>query len=180
MARHRRPATEAPARRPPWNRRKLVGAKPPLKLSHVWSILTKLHIECRKQDLALFNLAIDSKWRGSDVAAIRVEDVAKPSKPLAPDDVLVAPLVCGICGTDLHEYICGPIVTPATPHIYTNAVLPQILGHEFSASVLDVGSGSPMLSRVTGFLFNRSFPRVMIILVGAACSISAKRWAASA
>ena len=76
MARHRRPATEAPARRPPWNRRKLVGAKPPLKLSHVWSILTKLHIECRKQDLALFNLAIDSKWRGSDVAAIRVEDVA--------------------------------------------------------------------------------------------------------
>ena len=71
---------------------------------------------------------------------IRVEDVARPAKPLAPDDVLIAPLVVGICGTDLHEYIAGPIVTPAKPHVYTGAVLPQILGHEFSARVLDIGS----------------------------------------
>lgn len=70
---------------------------------------------------------------------IRVEDVPAPTGPLADDQVLIEPLVCGICGTDLHEYIAGPIVTPPTPHVYSGAVLPQILGHEFSARVLDVG-----------------------------------------
>jgi (R,R)-butanediol dehydrogenase/meso-butanediol dehydrogenase/diacetyl reductase len=72
---------------------------------------------------------------------IRVEDVAEPSGDLAHDDVLIAPIVTGICGTDLHEYIAGPIVTPQEPHIYTGATNPQILGHEFSAKVLAVGSG---------------------------------------
>ncbi len=62
--------------RVPWNKGKLVGAKPPLKPSHVWSIRTKLQIEGKKRDLALFNLAIDSKLRGCDVVAVRVEDVA--------------------------------------------------------------------------------------------------------
>tara|TARA_R100000935_G_scaffold58561_1_gene96219 strand:- start:1952 stop:3019 length:1068 start_codon:yes stop_codon:yes gene_type:complete len=72
---------------------------------------------------------------------IRVEDVTEPSGDLAHDDVLIAPIVTGICGTDLHEYIAGPIVTPQEPHIYTGATNPQILGHEFSAKVLAVGSG---------------------------------------
>jgi (R,R)-butanediol dehydrogenase/meso-butanediol dehydrogenase/diacetyl reductase len=71
---------------------------------------------------------------------IRVEDVPAPSKKLGPKDVLIKPLVTGICGTDLHEYIAGPIVTPVTPHVYTGATNPQILGHEFSAVVLDKGS----------------------------------------
>lgn len=53
-----------------------LSAKPPLKPSHVWSIRTKLHIEGKKRDLALFNLAIDSEQRGCDVVAVRVEDVA--------------------------------------------------------------------------------------------------------
>lgn len=63
-------------RRPPWNKGKLIGAKPPLQPSYVWSIRTKLQIEHRKRDLALFNLAIDSKLRGCDVVAVRVDDVA--------------------------------------------------------------------------------------------------------
>jgi integrase len=62
--------------RVPWNKGKLVGAKPPLRPSHVWSIRTKLQIEGKKRDLALFNLAIDSKLRGCDVVAVRVDDVA--------------------------------------------------------------------------------------------------------
>ena len=57
-------------------REKLTGAKPPLRPKHVWSIRTKLQIEGRTRDLAMFNLAIDSKLRGCDVMAIRVEDVA--------------------------------------------------------------------------------------------------------
>jgi integrase len=64
------------SRRPPWNKGKLVGPKPPLRPSHVWSIRTKLQIAGRTRDLALFNLAIDSKLRGCDVVAIRVDDVA--------------------------------------------------------------------------------------------------------
>ena len=63
-------------RRVPWNKGKLMGAKPPLRPKHVWSIRTKLQIEGRVRDLAMFNLAIDSKLRGCDVVAIRVEDIA--------------------------------------------------------------------------------------------------------
>ena len=62
--------------RHPWNKGKLIGAKPPLRQKHVWAIRTKLQIEQRTRDLAMFNLAIDSKLRGCDVVAIRVEDVA--------------------------------------------------------------------------------------------------------
>ncbi len=65
-----------PARRVPWNKDKLIGAKPPLRPSHVWSIRTKLQMADRKRDLALFNLAIDSKLRGCDVVTLRVADVA--------------------------------------------------------------------------------------------------------
>jgi hypothetical protein len=54
-------ATSVSQRRGPWNKGKLTGAKPPLRPKHVWSIRTKLQIEGRARDLAMFNLAIDSK-----------------------------------------------------------------------------------------------------------------------
>ena len=69
-------AIPTPHRRVPWNKGKLTGAKPPLRPKHVWSIRTKLQIEGRDRDLAMFNLAIDSKLRGCDVVAIKVEDIA--------------------------------------------------------------------------------------------------------
>jgi len=59
-----------------WNKGKLIGAKPPLRPKHVWSIRTKLQLEARTRELAMFNLAIDSKLRGCDVVALKVEDVA--------------------------------------------------------------------------------------------------------
>src|SRR4249920_611305 len=62
--------------RTPWNKGKLLGAKPPLRPKHVWAIRTRLMIEGRSRDLAMFNLAIDSKLRGCDVVALKVEDVA--------------------------------------------------------------------------------------------------------
>ena len=77
---------------------------------------------------------------------IRVETVKEPNG-FGPDQLLVKPLWTGICGTDLHEYIAGPIVTPANPHMFTAATLPQILGHEFSAEVLDVGKDVTHLKR---------------------------------
>ena len=69
-------ATPHASRREPWNKGKLIGAKPPLRPKHVWSIRTKLQIAGRIRDLAMFNLAIDSKLRGCDVVSLRVEDVA--------------------------------------------------------------------------------------------------------
>ena len=64
------------AKRIPWNKGKLTGAKPPLRPKHVWSIRTKLQVEGKTRDLAMFNLAIDSKLRGCDVVALKVENVA--------------------------------------------------------------------------------------------------------
>ncbi|TFC37989.1 alcohol dehydrogenase catalytic domain-containing protein [Cryobacterium sp. TMT2-42-4] len=71
---------------------------------------------------------------------IRVEETRSPDAPRA-GELLVKPLWCGICGTDLHEYAQGPIVIPTAPHPLTTACGSQILGHEFSAEVVQVGSG---------------------------------------
>lgn len=70
---------------------------------------------------------------------VRVQDVAAPSD-VGPQEVRLKPAWCGICGTDLHEYAMGPIVIPDAPHALNGSVLPQILGHEFSGEVLEVGS----------------------------------------
>jgi integrase len=75
MEYHENP-TKAAIQRTPWNKGKLIGAKPPLRAKHVWSIRTKLQLERRTRDLAMFNLAIDSKLRGCDVVALKVKDVA--------------------------------------------------------------------------------------------------------
>lgn len=64
------------AKRMPWNKGKVTGAKPPLRPKHVWAIWTKLQIDQLTRDLALFNLAIDSKLRGCDVVAVKFDDVA--------------------------------------------------------------------------------------------------------
>lgn len=69
---------------------------------------------------------------------VRVEEVPDPRSPGA-GEVLLRPLWCGICGTDLHEYAMGPIVIPDKPHRLNGSQLPQVLGHEFSAEVLETG-----------------------------------------
>jgi integrase len=68
--------TKRTTRQVPWNKGKLTGQKPPLLLKHVWAIRTTLQLDRRIRDLALFNLAIDSKLRGCDVVSLKVEDVA--------------------------------------------------------------------------------------------------------
>jgi (R,R)-butanediol dehydrogenase/meso-butanediol dehydrogenase/diacetyl reductase len=70
---------------------------------------------------------------------IRIEDVPEPDEDLGDRDVLLRSRRVGICGTDLHEYLDGPMLATTSPHPLTGACLPQILGHEFSADVLVVG-----------------------------------------
>ncbi len=60
----------------PWNKGRFTGPKPPLQPRHVWAIRTRLQLAGRIRDLALFNLAIDSKLRGCDVVSLKVEDIA--------------------------------------------------------------------------------------------------------
>jgi (R,R)-butanediol dehydrogenase/meso-butanediol dehydrogenase/diacetyl reductase len=71
---------------------------------------------------------------------LRIDEVTEPSEP-GKGDVVVRVVTCGICGTDLHEYMAGPIVTPVEPHPLTGAQNPQILGHEFAGDVVAVGAG---------------------------------------
>jgi integrase len=66
----------SPPGRLAWKKGKLIGAKPPLRPKHVWTIRTKLQVEGRIRELAMFNLAIDSELRGCDVVALKVEDIA--------------------------------------------------------------------------------------------------------
>jgi integrase len=58
-----------------WNKGKLTGQKPPLKLKEIWAIRIRLQISRQIRDLALFNLAIDSKLRSCDLVKLRVRDV---------------------------------------------------------------------------------------------------------
>ncbi|HEY1366289.1 MAG TPA: 2,3-butanediol dehydrogenase [Gaiellaceae bacterium] len=70
---------------------------------------------------------------------LRIEDVPEPGAP-GSGEVVVRVATCGICGTDLHEYTSGPIVTPVEPHPLTGAQNPQILGHEFAGEVVAAGA----------------------------------------
>lgn len=63
-------------RRTPWNKGKLVGQKAPLRLSEIWSVRVRLQLADNVRDLALFNLAIDSKLRGCDLVALRLRDIS--------------------------------------------------------------------------------------------------------
>lgn len=72
----------------PWNKGKLLGQKPPLKLKEIWAIRVRLQLDHRTRELALFNLAIDSKLRGRDLVGLRVHDVVQGSQVARPAIVM--------------------------------------------------------------------------------------------
>ena len=74
--------------RNPWNKGKLMGQKPPLKLKDVWALRTRLQMAGRTRELALFNLAIDTKLRACDLVRPRVRDVAHGDHVLARASVV--------------------------------------------------------------------------------------------
>jgi integrase len=76
-------AAETSTTRVPWNKGKLTGQKPPLKLREIWAIRIRLQMAKRTRDLALFNVAIDSKLRGCDLVRLRVRDVAHGDRALS-------------------------------------------------------------------------------------------------
>lgn len=69
--------TEAPTAKPaPWNKGRMIGQKAPLKVRDIWAIRVRLQLGRKTRDLALFNLAIDSKLRACDLVKLRVADIA--------------------------------------------------------------------------------------------------------
>ena len=68
--------TRSPKPHTPWNKGKLIGQRPPLKQQEVWSIRIRLQLDENTRDLALFNLAIDSKLRSCDLVKLRVRDIS--------------------------------------------------------------------------------------------------------
>lgn len=64
----------------PWNKGKLIGQRPPLKQQEIWSIRVRLQLKRKIRDLALFNLAIDSKLRACDLTKVQVRDVTSGSR----------------------------------------------------------------------------------------------------
>ena len=67
---------QLPQSKEPWNKGKLIGQKAPLKLKEIWAIRIRLQMSSNHRELAMFNLAIDSKLRGCDLVRLRVSDVA--------------------------------------------------------------------------------------------------------
>ena len=76
--RQARPQTTAP-----WNKGKLMGQKAPLKLKEIWAIRFRLQQSGRLRDIALFNLAIDSKLRGCDLVRLKVADAAQGGRAMS-------------------------------------------------------------------------------------------------
>jgi integrase len=72
----------------PWNKGKLTGQKPPLKLKEIWSIRIRLQLTKAVRDIAMFNLAIDSKLRGCDLVKLKVQDVTHGNQ-VAPRAIIM-------------------------------------------------------------------------------------------
>ena len=70
-------------KREAWNKGKLVGQKPPLKPKDIWAIRIYLQNSHAVRDLAMFNLAIDSKLRGCDLVSLRVRDITHGNQVLS-------------------------------------------------------------------------------------------------
>lgn len=77
------------ALRPAWNKGRIVGHKLPLKPKHVWAIHMRLELTENHRDLALFNMAIDSKLRGCDLVQVKVVGVISFSSRVVPKTVAI-------------------------------------------------------------------------------------------
>jgi hypothetical protein len=78
--------THSSSSRVAWNKGRLVGQKRPLRPKEVWAIRVRLQMKRRKRDLAMFNLAIDSKLRGCDLVSLRVDDIPSSGRVERPSD----------------------------------------------------------------------------------------------
>lgn len=84
-----------------------------------------------------------ARWHGAK--DIRVEDIPEPQ--VSKGKVKIKVEWTGICGSDLHEYLAGPILIPTTPHPLSKEMSPLVMGHEFSGTVVEVGENVTRVSK---------------------------------
>jgi hypothetical protein len=130
--------TNAPSFREPWNKGKLVGQKAPLKLKEIWAIRVRLQLADRRRELALYNLAIDSKLWACDLVKLRVRDVChgqavasrtivlqqKTQRPARPGSVRDYGADAGgrggvdpASGPDFREFLVSEPTSPLSPSV---------------------------------------------------------------
>jgi (R,R)-butanediol dehydrogenase/meso-butanediol dehydrogenase/diacetyl reductase len=95
-----------------------------------------------------------ARYYGSD--DVRIEDVSEPAA--GDGEVKIEVAYAGICGTDIHEYVAGPINTPEEPHPVTGETVPITLGHELSGTVREVGAGVEGLAAGDRVAVNPTLP----------------------
>lgn len=71
-----------------WNKGRIIGQKAPLRQQEIWSIRTRLEIANNPRELAMLNLAIDSKLRGCDLVSLKVSDVMRSGDVLARTSIV--------------------------------------------------------------------------------------------
>ncbi len=76
------------------------------------------------------------RWHAKNNIQVDEIEIPKPG----PDEVLIKIAYSGICGSEVHEYLSGPIFIPLEPHPLTGSKAPQIMGHEFGGHVVELGS----------------------------------------
>ena len=103
--------TKSDGRAVPWNKGKLLGQKPPLKLKEIWAIRIRLQLTHRHRELALFNLAIDSKLRGCDLVGLHVYDVVQGSHVAPRAIVMQKKTQMGVYGGPDSNHAVIPIST---------------------------------------------------------------------
>ena len=109
----------------PWNKGRLVGQKLPLRLKEIWAIRIRLQLAKRARELALFNLAIDSKLRGCDLVSLRVSERPRAAESPAGGASSVVTLFSMILERTLDKKRqapaclrlpqCGPITLSSLP-----------------------------------------------------------------
>ena len=95
----------------PWNKGKLVGQKSPLRINEIWAIRVRLQLNHRIRELALFNLAIDSKLRACDLVQLRIQDVCHGDRVASRAIVMV--------------FILSVVTTQGTPPSATKQAIRQ-------------------------------------------------------
>lgn len=111
--------------REPWNKGKLVGLKPPLKPKDIWAIRIQLQNAHQVRDLAMFNLAIDSKLRGCDLVNLRVRDITHGNQVLARAMVVQR---------KTQRPVQFELTEPTRGALTNNGVLSQLHPAEFNCS----------------------------------------------
>jgi hypothetical protein len=135
----------------PSNKGKLVGQKAPLRLKEIWAIRIRLQLAERTRELALFNLAVDSKLRSCDLVTLRVRDITHGERIAARAIVMQQCSVCGTSLTHRHELCAGDLDFTLVCLDTVEGIEPQVhIWVQDKLSWVHIDDGRPQFKTVPG------------------------------